>query len=96
MLHGLSPKIMDAIFSVKKDQISTSKFPFKSRNVRTVAYGTETLSFFGPKIWSIIPTEIKECKSLSEFKSKIKKWKPHHCPCRMCKRYIVGFIDVAE
>ena len=98
VLKGLSPTIMDELFLVKKDQIYNSKFPFKSRNVRTVAYGTETLSFLGPKIWAIIPTEIKECKSLNEFKSKIKKWKPHHCPCRMCKTYIegVGFIDVAE
>ena len=98
VLNGLAPAIMDELFLVKKYQIYNSKFPFKSRNVRTVAYGTETLSFLGPKIWSIIPTEIKECKSLNEFKSKIKKWKPHHCPCRMCKTYIggVGFIDVAE
>ena len=98
MLNGLSPKIMDEIFSVKKDQMYKSKFPYNSRNVRTVAYGTETLSFLGPKLWSIIPMEIKECTSLNEFKSKIRKWKPHQCPCRMCETYIggVGFVDVAE
>ncbi len=98
VLNGLSPKIKDEFFSVKEDQIYNSKFPFNSRNVRTVAYGTETLSFLGPKLWSIIPMEIKECNSLNEFKSKIRKWKPHQCPCRMCKTYIggVGFVDVAE
>ena len=89
---------MEEIFPVKEDQIYNSRFPFKGRNVRTVAYGTETLSFLGPKLWSIIPMEIKECNSLNEFKSKIRKWKPRQCPCRMCKTYIggVGFIDVAE
>ena len=97
VLNGLSPKIMYEIFSIKENIEHCSRFPFTTSNVRTVACGTETISFLGPKIWSILPNEIKESKSLIEFKSKIKKWKPNECPCRLCKIYLggVGFITVA-
>ena len=46
------------------------------------------------KIWNKIPNEIKEACSLTVFKSKIKKWVPEGCPCRLCKTYVgqVGFI----
>ena len=80
VVNGHSPKIMNEIFQLKENSIYCSKFPFKSRNVRTVAYGTETLSYLGPKIWSLIPDTIKAAKSLNEFKSKIKLWKPVNCP----------------
>ena len=63
--------------------------------VRTVGYGTETIRYRGPKIWELLPTEIKEAKSLIEFKTKIKCWKPEGCTCRLCKTYIfnLGFIN---
>ena len=56
---------MKEVFSLKAALPYCTKFPFKTRNVRTVAYGTNTLSFLGPKIWAIVPTAIKESKSLS-------------------------------
>ena len=56
------------------------------RNVRTVGYGTETIR--GPKTWELIPTEIKDSKSLREFKAKIKDLKAEGCTCRLCKTYI--------
>ena len=40
--------------------------------VRSVYNGTESLSFLGPKVWDIVPTELKEVKTLSAFKSGIK------------------------
>ena len=41
--------------------------------VRTVGYGTETIRYRGPKTWELLPTEIKEAKSLLDFKTKIKR-----------------------
>ena len=68
---------------------------WETYNVRTVNYGTETIRYRGPKTWELVPTDIKESKSLTEFKYKIKKWKPQGCTCRLCKTYIynLGFID---
>ena len=61
---------------------------FKGCNVRIVNYGTESLRFLGPKIWKLIPDDIRCLTSLQEFKDKIKKWIPVACPCRLCKIYI--------
>ena len=67
---------------------------FKTFNVKTVKYGTETLSFRGPKTWEMVPNVIKNSTSLMEFKSKIKTWTPTSCECRLCRTYIpnLGFI----
>ena len=48
----------------------------------------------GPKIWEIVPSELKPCERVDVFKSKIRKWQPHKCPCRLCDTYIhqIGFI----
>ena len=64
-------------------------------NVRTVAYGTETLLYRGRETWKLLPEELKNSTSLPDFRSKIKKkWQPVGCACRLCKIYIhnVGFI----
>ena len=62
--------------------------------VNSVRYGTETVSFLAPKIWDILPKDIKDSESLGIFKRKIKKWIPSECHCRLCKTYApqVGFI----
>ena len=41
-----------------------------ARNPKTVRYGTETVSFLSPKIWSLIPQNIKGSGSLPCFKKK--------------------------
>ena len=98
VVNGLSPEILKDVFPLKECNRYCTRFPFKSRNLRTVNYGTETISSLGPKIWSIIPNDIKNAPSLNSFKNKIKQWKPVGCPCRICKTYIagVGFINVAN
>ena len=35
-----------------------------SYKIKTVRFGTETITYLGPKIWSIIPHEIRESASL--------------------------------
>ena len=42
-----------------------------ARNPKTVRYGTETISFLSPKIWSLIPQNIKYSGSLPCFEKKI-------------------------
>ena len=98
VVSGKSPKIMEKVFSLKQTLSYCSKFPFNTRNVRTVAYGKNTRSHLGPKIWALVPTEIKESNSLVEFKRKIRKWKPEQYPCRLCETFVagVGFVNVAD
>ena len=108
--HRNLQKLATEIFKVKKDISPTfmknifcdssnpynlrSGSEFMTSNIHTVAYGSETISFRGPKIWAIVPKDIKNSNTLNEFKYKIKKWKPVGCTCRLCQVFIanLGFI----
>ncbi len=59
-------------------------------NIHTVYCGIESISYLGPKNWDSLPNSIKLSKSLSEFKEKVKFWKPDKCTCRLCNSYIAG------
>ena len=48
---------------------------FRSCNVKTVLYSTETLSYLRPKIWNLVPFDIRDCATEQIFHQKIKKWK---------------------
>ena len=94
-LHGLSPAILSKVFKVNE----TIPYDLRmrnelyARNPKTVRYGTETIPFLSPKIWSLIPQNIKDSGSLPCFKKNIRKWKPNY-PCCLCKTFLqhVGFI----
>ena len=62
--------------------------------IRTVYYGSESITFLGPKIWNILPERLENTNSVEAFKLQIKKWKPENCSCRLCKVYVqnVGFV----
>ena len=91
--YGLSPKIMNLVLPLNASSNYPRQNVFASRNVKTVSYGTETISHLGPIVWSMMPENIKNY-SLSKFTKKIRRWKPDKCPCRLCKLYIkdIGFI----
>ena len=49
---------------VLKSTKSLYKFRDSSSLKRTVNYVTESLSWLGPKVWKVLPDELKSCKSL--------------------------------
>ena len=95
VVNGTGPEIMKEIFSLKESPRYDSRFPFNSNNIHTEKYGKETLTFLGPKIWSLVPNEIKKSKSILEFKKLIKTWNTDKCPCRLCKNFVadLGFVN---
>ena len=50
IINDISPEIMKDVFLLNEEDMYCSRFPFKTRNIRTTKYGTETLSHLGPKI----------------------------------------------
>ena len=96
VLNGLSPDLMKDVFPLNdySGYNTRNKRTFKSRHVKTVRYGTGSLAYLAPKIWELVPNEMKNLESLAAFKTAIKKWKTRNCPCRLCKNYIpqVGFV----
>ena len=96
VFNNLSPSLMSDLFSFRNTGYNLcGGSKLKSNTVKTVYYGTESISNLAPKIWEQVPDEIKDSKSLNTFKHKIKSWVPNSCPCRICKIYVpnVGFIS---
>ena len=94
--HKMSPLPVQEIFKPKTNSYDLrNKIEWEKAKVRTVNNGTETIRFRGPETWELLPDDIKEASSLSEFKRKIKNWKPQGCTCRLCKVFVVnlGFLD---
>ena len=95
ILHGYSLATLNEVFVP-----SHCKYNFRKNNslerrrVNTVRYRTESLLCLGPKVWDIVPDYIKSSETMRGFKTKIKKWIPIKCSCRICKIYLpgIGFI----
>ena len=94
--NGLSPVLMNDIFKRRGEQTYNLRkhSQFYRPKVNSVYNGTESMSFLGPIVWDLEPSELKDIGNLAAFKKAIKKWSPEKCPCRLCKVYInnVGFI----
>ena len=93
---NISPKIMSKVFEFQENLNYNlrSGTNLVTRPSRTTNFGIETVSNLAPKIWALLPDEIKNASNLKIFKNKLKSWKPNECPCRLCKVYIkdVGYI----
>ena len=95
VINKISPEPMQALFDRLDDSPNLrNNNDFEIPKVRTVNNGIETIRYRGPITWELVPPGIKQSKSLSEFKERIKKWKPEGCTCRLCKTYIsnLGFL----
>ena len=90
VVNRLSPKIMEFVFPLKEIVRYPKENLFKSKKIRTVSWGNGNLAYLGPLIWDIIPREFKEEVNLISFKKRIRQWKPLGCPCRICKKFVVG------
>ena len=94
--HRIAPKIMGELFNEANVPYNLRQdVSFQSYNVKTVLYGIETLSYLGPKIWNLVPFDIRDCVTEQIFHQNIEKWKPERCLCRLRKIFIpnLGFID---
>ena len=63
---------------------------FETKNIKSVYYGLETISFLRPKIWELLPSNITDSVSLNLFKSNIKPWKPES------RSYCLFRLNVAD
>ena len=97
MQNNCSTEIMNKVFPINEpiyEYDLRNISDFAARRIKTVRYGSESLSYLGPRLWNILPDEYKMMQSVKDFKAKIRSWVPENCPCRLCKIYIqrAGFI----
>ena len=80
------------IFEAKSNYYNTRNAPV--RKIKKVRYGLQIISYIAPKIWNLLPKEMKQVTTLNEFKTKIEIWNLENCPCRLCTTYLpqIGFI----
>ena len=88
--NNLAPDIMKDLFELKEPpyNLRSESNHFTRQNVRTTYYRLLSYKPLAPKIWQLVPQSIRKCKTLNEFKTKIKSLYPNHCPCRLCKTCI--------
>ena len=87
---SLAPDIMEDIFELKEPPFnlrSESNY-YTRRNFKTTYFGLLLIKHLALQIWELVPQSIRKCKTLNEFKTKIKSWYPDYCPCRLCKTYL--------
>ena len=95
MKNNICPCLLTEFVSLRETSYNfRSRSDFLPFDPRPVFHETESLSFLGPKIWELIPSNIKESDNLILFKMRIKGWFPNNCPCRLCKIFIdqLGFL----
>ena len=97
IVNKLSPNIINELFQMNHENSNNLRnlSKFRSRKIKTTLYGSESLSYLGPKIWELVPLDVRNSNTLQKFKNKIRSWIPSECPCRLCKVYIkhIGIID---
>ena len=56
--------------------------------------GLETLSYHAPKLYALLPEEVKQRNTVNLFKSDTKQWICKEWPRRLCKVFVpnLGFI----
>ena len=65
---SITPQLIKELFSHSTQAYHLrSTYEFKLENVKTVHYGSESLSFSAPKIWELRPLEFKSFCSLEEL-----------------------------
>ena len=75
--RNIYPHIMRQLFQSRNYDDNLRQFSqYELPNVRSVFFGTESISFLDTKFWNIVHNEIKKKTSLYAFKKLIKKWKP--------------------
>ena len=69
--RGLPPEILRETFVSKTSSYNLRRNDtFQKCQVYSVYQGSESLSFLGPKIWDLVPVELKQSERLLQIKNK--------------------------
>ena len=69
---------------------------FLRKFVNIGKYGLNSIGFFALKVWQMVPVEMKNLRSLEDFKNKIRRWEPDGCDCKLCKEFVsnLGYVNL--
>ena len=93
-LNNLSSPLVSELFMIKENKYKLPNEVILASNLpRSANYGINSVSHLAPKIWELIPNELRKCITLNLFKEKIKSWIPHNCPCNLCRVTVWGSFN---
>ena len=68
------------------------KLNYFPKKVNTSYFGLQSFSWLGPKIWALIPDDLKDINSLATFKDKLKKFEFENCPASSAKNIYRAWV----
>ena len=72
--NKLAPENISELFRVgNTERYSLRNSDFTLPRVNTICYGRHSLRFHGPFLWAKLPSDIRNCKTLKSFKSKVRR-----------------------
>ena len=94
--YDLAPPNMDSMSNQRTNCYNFRNLQeFQSERKKTVFYVLETKRYRAPKLWTILPEEFKQRKTISLCKSDVRQWIFNECPFKLCKAFVpnLGFIS---
>ena len=89
VFKNLSPPITSDLFEVRENNYNLrNQSYFLIPTVKTVYHGSESIKNLGPRIWNLVPDNLKQLGDIDSFKTETKNWIPAKCPCRLCKTWL--------
>ena len=72
--NGIAPEIMKDTLKLKNPSynLRSSYNQFRRENIKAAHCELQSVRYLGPKIWELVPNNIKCSNSLSKFKKSIK------------------------
>ena len=65
---------------------------FLRNSVSSSKYRLNSTRFFASKVWQMLPMEIRNLKSLEDFRNNIRRWEPDECDCKLCKDFVSNLV----
>ena len=88
-IHGLSPEIMNEVFSTSANICNTRQFNvFETYIPTSNRYGLYSIPYKANQHCNLIPEKPKSSLSLTLFKNEISLWQFLNSPCNICKSYV--------
>ena len=89
--NGLSPNPICELFKPHQSSYRLRQSDFSMPRFATVMYGKHSIRYLGPKLWSHLTTDERNCQSLNTFKKTIRKrdfsnfLNNERCNCCLCE-----------
>ena len=86
VINNLAPSYVSDLFQKRENMYNIRiKDNLEIPRYKSVRYGKNSITYFGPKIWNGLPSEIKQSVTINEVKHLLKLWNGPMCKCNLCK-----------